>query len=106
MVIVADFSWNARSPTACSSISSTPPWPAGPARRREHLQHRQSQAPPPQGCRYGKNKRAAKNCHSVTMGLLITPSGMRIPFWKPYHTRDIARGRVSSIGPRPKRRPT
>ena len=43
---------------------------------------------PCKGCRYGKNKCAAKNCHSFTMGLLITPSGMRIPFCKPYHTRE------------------
>jgi hypothetical protein len=43
---------------------------------------------PRKGRRYGKNKRAAKNCHSFTMGLLITPSGMRIPFCKPYHTRE------------------
>jgi Transposase DDE domain len=38
--------------------------------------------------RYGKYKHAAKNCHSFTMGLLITPSGTRIPFCKPYHTRE------------------
>ena len=43
---------------------------------------------PCKGRRYGKNKCAAKNCHSFTMGLLITPSGMRIPFCKPYHTRE------------------
>jgi hypothetical protein len=43
---------------------------------------------PCQGRRYGQNKRAAKNCHSFTMGLLITPSGIRIPFCKPYHTRE------------------
>jgi hypothetical protein len=29
-----------------------------------------------------------KNCHSFTMGLLITPSGIRIPFGKPYHTHE------------------
>ena len=61
---------------------------------------------PCKGRRYGKNKRAAKNCHSFTMGLLITPSGMRIPFCKPYHTREYCARRASSIGPRPKRRPT
>jgi hypothetical protein len=38
--------------------------------------------------RHGKNKHAKKNCHSFTMGLLITPSGVRIPFCKPYYTRD------------------
>jgi hypothetical protein len=36
--------------------------------------------------RHGKNKHAKKNCHSFTMGLLITPSGVRIPFCKPYYT--------------------
>jgi hypothetical protein len=38
--------------------------------------------------RYGKYKRAVKKCHSFTMGLLITPSGIRIPFNKPYHTPE------------------
>jgi hypothetical protein len=43
---------------------------------------------PGKGRRYGKNKHARKNCHSFTMGLLITPSGIRIPFSKPYYTRE------------------
>ena len=43
---------------------------------------------PRKGRRYGKNKHARKNCHSFTMGLLITPSGVRIPFCKPYYTRE------------------
>jgi Transposase DDE domain len=43
---------------------------------------------PCKGRRYGKHKRAAKNCHSFTMGLLITPSGVRLPFCKPYYTRE------------------
>ncbi len=43
---------------------------------------------PCQGRRYGKTKHVVKNCHSFTMGLLITPSGIRIPFGKPYHTRE------------------
>lgn len=41
--------------------------------------------------RYGKNKHARKHCHSFTCGLLITPSGMRIPFAKPYHTRAYSK---------------
>jgi hypothetical protein len=41
--------------------------------------------------RYGKNKHAPKSCHSFTMGLLITPSGVRIPFSKPYHTREYCK---------------
>jgi Transposase DDE domain len=43
---------------------------------------------PRKGRRYGKTKHTVKNCHSFTMGLLITPSGIRIPFGKPYHTRE------------------
>ena len=51
---------------------------------------------PCKGRRYGKTKHAVKNCHSFTMGLLITPSGIRIPFGKPYHTREYckAKGQV------------
>ena len=49
---------------------------------------------PRKGRRYGKNKHARKNCHSFTMGLLITPSGMRIPFCKPYlHARVLQEDR-------------
>jgi hypothetical protein len=43
---------------------------------------------PCKGRRYGKTKRARKNCHSFTTGLLITPSGVRIPFSKPYYTHE------------------
>jgi hypothetical protein len=43
---------------------------------------------PRKGRRYGKNKHARKTCHSFTMGLLITPSGVRIPFSRPYYTRE------------------
>ena len=39
------------------------------------------------GRRYGKNKHARKSCHSFTFGLLITPSGFRLPFQIPYYTR-------------------
>jgi hypothetical protein len=46
---------------------------------------------PRKGRRYGKNKHAQKNCHSFTMGLLITPSGIRIPFCKPYRTREYCK---------------
>jgi hypothetical protein len=48
---------------------------------------------PRKGRRYGKCKRAAKNCHSFTMGLLITPSGVRIPSCKPYHTEAYCRAK-------------
>ena len=43
---------------------------------------------PRKGRRHGKYKHAQKNCHSFTMGLLVTPSGTRIPFCKPYHERE------------------
>jgi hypothetical protein len=46
---------------------------------------------PRKGTRYSKYKHAKKSCHSFTMGLLITPSGVRIPFCKPYHTREYCK---------------
>jgi Transposase DDE domain len=46
---------------------------------------------PRKGRRYGKTKHARKNCHSFTSGLLITPSGIRIPFCKPYHTHEYCK---------------
>ena len=46
---------------------------------------------PRQGRRHGKYKHAQKNCHSFTMGLLVTPSGTRIPFCKPYHEREYCK---------------
>jgi hypothetical protein len=46
---------------------------------------------PRKGRRYGKNKHARKNCHSFTGGVLITPSGIRIPFCKPYRTHEYCK---------------
>jgi hypothetical protein len=43
---------------------------------------------PKKGRRHGKNKHAKKSVHSFTGGLLITPSGVRIPFFEPYYTRE------------------
>jgi len=43
---------------------------------------------PKKGRRYGKQKHARKTCHSFTMGLLITPSGIRIPFSRPHYTQE------------------
>jgi hypothetical protein len=48
---------------------------------------------PCKGRRYGKKKHVRKNCHSFTNGLLITPRGVRIPFSKPYHTRQYCKGK-------------
>jgi len=41
--------------------------------------------------RYRKQQHTRRGCHSFTMGLLITPSGVRIPFAKPYHSREYCK---------------
>lgn len=46
---------------------------------------------PKKSRRYGAQKHARKSCHSFTGGLLITPSGVRIPFCKPYYTREYCK---------------
>jgi hypothetical protein len=46
---------------------------------------------PRKGRRYGKQKHPRKSCHSFTMGLLITPSGLRLPFSIPHYTREYCR---------------
>ncbi len=38
--------------------------------------------------RYNKKKIVYKKCHSFTFGLLLTPSGMRIPFEIPHYTKE------------------
>jgi Transposase DDE domain len=43
---------------------------------------------PAKGRRYNKKKVVYKRCHSFTFGLLITPSGMRIPFELPHYTEE------------------
>jgi hypothetical protein len=43
---------------------------------------------PAKGRRYNKKKVVYKKCHSFTFGLLITPSGMRIPFQIPHYTKE------------------
>lgn len=53
--------------------------------------HRQRRPRP--GRRYGTQKHARRSCHSFTMGLLITPSGIRIPFSRPYYTREYCQRR-------------
>ena len=40
------------------------------------------------GARYNKKKIVYKKCHSFTFGVLITPSGMRIPFQIPHYTTE------------------
>ncbi len=46
---------------------------------------------PKKGRRYGKKKHTRKNCHTFTGGLLITPSGIRIPFQKPHYTKEYCK---------------
>ena len=43
---------------------------------------------PAKGRRYQKKKIVQKKCHNFTFGLLITPSGMRIPFEIPHYTKE------------------
>jgi hypothetical protein len=43
---------------------------------------------PAKGRRYNKKKVVYKKCHSFTFGLLITPSGLRIPFEIPHYTLE------------------
>ena len=43
------------------------------------------------GRRYNKYKYARKRCHCFVMGLLITPSGMRIPFRRCYYTAEYCK---------------
>lgn len=46
--------------------------------------------------RYGQKKVVFKKCHSFTFGLLITPSGIRIPYQVPHHTKEycVEHGRL------------
>jgi Transposase DDE domain len=43
---------------------------------------------PRKGRRYQKYTHARKSCHCFVMGLLLTPSGLRIPYWRSYYTKD------------------
>jgi Transposase DDE domain len=43
---------------------------------------------PRKGRRYSKYQHARKTCHCFVKGLLITPSGIRIPLSRRYYTRD------------------
>jgi hypothetical protein len=43
---------------------------------------------PRKGRRYSKKKYARKTCHAFVKGLLITPSGIRIPYSRSYYTKD------------------
>ena len=43
---------------------------------------------PRKGQRYSKYKHTRKRCHCFVKGLLLTPSGLRIPFRRCYYTRE------------------
>lgn len=43
---------------------------------------------PRKGRRYNKYKRARRSCHCFVMGLLITPSGYRLPFHRCFYTQE------------------
>jgi hypothetical protein len=43
---------------------------------------------PRKGRRYNNKKTRRKNVHSFTFGLLITPSGIRIPYQIPHYTKE------------------
>src|SRR5262249_5093619 len=43
---------------------------------------------PRKGRRYNQYKHARKTCHCFVKALLITPSGIRIPFSRSYYTRE------------------
>jgi hypothetical protein len=43
---------------------------------------------PKKGRRYNNKKVVRKKCHSFTFGLLITPSGYRIPWQIPHYTKE------------------
>ena len=46
---------------------------------------------PQKGRRYGKKTIVHKKCHSFTFGLLITPSGYRIPYQIPHYTEEYCK---------------
>jgi hypothetical protein len=43
---------------------------------------------PRKGRRYSKYKYARKRCHCFVMGLLLTPSGLRLPCFRSYYTEE------------------
>lgn len=45
---------------------------------------------PQKGRRYNKKKVTSKRCHSFTFGLLMTPSGYRIPWQIPHYTQEYS----------------
>src|SRR5437660_11256373 len=48
---------------------------------------------PKKGRRYQKRKSAKRSCHGFVMGLLLTPSGLRIPSCRYYYTQDYCQAK-------------
>jgi len=48
---------------------------------------------PRKGRRYSKYKHTRKSCHCFVKGLLITPSGIRIPYSRCYYTREYCKAK-------------
>lgn len=48
---------------------------------------------PCKGRRHGRRKLAPKRCHGFVAGLLLTPSGLRVPFYRCYYTKDYCKAR-------------
>jgi hypothetical protein len=46
---------------------------------------------PRKGRRYNKYKYARKRCHCFVMGLLLTPSGLRLPCFRSYYTEEYCK---------------
>ena len=46
---------------------------------------------PKKNRRYNKHKHASKGCHCFVFALLLTPDGVRVPFYKPLYTKDYAK---------------
>jgi len=61
---------------------------------------------PRKGQRYSSYKHVRKSCHCFVMGLLITPSGYRIPFFKPFYTKEYCRQKNRRFVLKPSSAPT
>ncbi len=48
---------------------------------------------PKKGRRYQKRQLAKRSCHGFVMGLLLTPSGLRIPSCRCYYTQDYCQAK-------------
>ena len=55
-----------------------------PSKRRPGHRKRR----PAKGRRYNQKKVVFKNCHRFRFGLLITPSGIRIPYPVPHYSKE------------------